>query len=181
MVELKSDEEKHFNEWCLELKEKGFISKVIYEPKALKLSDPVKRDYIKQLKKSQKLEKEHLLHGHEYTYDFDIHWTMKAIGVFIALDAMKKTSLFIGDKIPGVNEYVTAIEIKGGFDRNNMTRLVMLNIKWAYKDLGVFVNLVKIPDYFKKTFYPKSLLITKAGKPRKLKFNPISLEEFLNK
>jgi len=181
MTPLKSDEEIHFNEWCLELIKEGYIIDVTYEPKALKLSDTAKRNYTKELKAKSVDTQEHLLHGHEYTYDFDIYWREKAIGVFICVGDIKKGKLLLASEVKNTGIYLTAIETKGSFDFKNMTRLVMLNIKWAYKDLGLYVNLVKVPDYFSKTFYPKSLVLTKTGKTRKLKFKPVMLNEFLNK
>ena len=73
------------------------------------------------------------------------------------------------------------MEIKGVFDRNNMTRLFRQNQAWIYDKHRIFVDLFLIPKLFAKTFTPKKYLITdKTMKPRAIGFQINSVDEYLN-
>jgi len=63
------------------------------------------------------------------------------------------------------------VEVKPDYDQNNMTRLFQTNRKWVYEKYSIFVNLVKIPSLFKRTFTPnRYLYCDKTMKPRKINY-----------
>jgi hypothetical protein len=168
-MEYKSNEEYFFSLWLDELKANGYIERYEYEPEAIPLSSKLCRNIGKK--------EQFVLHPHEYTYDFMIKWEPKAIGIFATIfesDVKSNTPLYCDVFL------TSAIEIKPEFDFKNMTREVMINIKWAYDKHGIYINLVKPPSFFKKSFTPAQFLSTKTKKPRKIKYTPIlTLEEYV--
>lgn len=170
-----SDEEVYFIWWMEELYQAGYITK--YErAETYELSPSIKRPYSEQLKTKMKHGQQHVMHGAEYTPDFKIHWTEKAMDVFVTIFShhKKKQTIFYCD-----HYLCSIIEIKGMFDRNNMIRLVTTNIKWLYDKQGVFVHLVKMPKLFKDTFTPKRYLKTnKSQTSRTIKWSVKNLEEY---
>lgn len=170
-MKFDSNEEMYFSWWLDELKEIKFLFN--YERGfPLYLSYPVKESFMvtyqtkKQKKNKTKIVDKHLLDGHIYTPDFIINTLQRN---------------FFED-ILGMTLYDAQcyVEVKGDYDANNMTRLFRVNQKWVYKELELMINLVKIPSLFKKTFTPARYLLTdQTMKPRKLKYKPRSLKEFL--
>ena len=162
----KSKEEEFFALWLDELCKHGFIVEYVYEPKPIILSDKVERS----VNVKGKLATQFVLHPHEYTYDFEILWETKAIGIFATqfeVEQKSQTPLYCDA------QYVSYIEIKPEFDFKNMTREVMINLKWVYEKHKIFVNLVKIPSFFKKSFTPYKFLQNKNGTMKKIKYTPI--------
>ena len=158
-----SKEELYFSWWLDELIEAGlcvdYMRGVEFE-----LSEPVKRVFEKKLKTKTKLVEKHLLGGHIYTPDF---------AVSMSLDMGNRCGFYCK-----AGHYF--VEVKGDYDSNNMTRLFTINQKWVYDKYGILVNLVKIPSFFKKTFTPARYLLTdQTMKPRKLKYKPRTLKQFM--
>lgn len=158
-----SMEELYFSWWLDELKESGKV--VEYQRGiSIELCDSKYTMVEKQLKTKTKQVKKHLLDAHIYTCDF--------IAV-IKPEFFKKMGFEF-------NGCVCYFEVKGSFDFNNMTRLFRINQKWVYDYSGKFINLVKVPDIFEKTFTPKKYLLTnKSGKERKIKFETRTLEQWV--
>lgn len=187
---FQSKEERYFYWFLVDLFNEGYVSNVLYEPCTYELSEPITKPYVveKQLKTKVKVTEgeETIQKGLVYTPDFVVHWTQKALGVFVeTLDTKNKLmkgqsqTKFIG-RVRGL-EIITVFEVKPDFDQNNMTRYTKVKMNWLCQRESIFVNLVKVPRIFKKYFTPSRYLITdKSAKLRKIDFNVRTLEEFVN-
>lgn len=179
--EFDSNEELYFSWYLEELRENGFIRAWAKNNEAFTLTDPYVHEYVVPMKRvSDKVKDQIILRGSEYTHDFDIAFHKSAMGLFVSRigydEGKLKTPFLINSETQGL----THVEIKGGFDQNNMTRLVVSNIKFLYHTRSIYVNLIKIPDLFKNTFTPKRYLLTdKSMQQRKIKFKIKSLQEYL--
>lgn len=172
-----SDEEVYFCWYLEELKKHGFIIEYT-RPETIILSESTKRDVVKHLKTKAVEVEEHVMHGANYTPDFLVKWNTKAIEVFVTIYSTrvkKETPFFCNMNLE------STFEIKGEFDRNNMTRLAKTNIKWAFEKYSLLVELLKVPEIFKKTFTPKRYMYTnKDMSLRKIKWNTKTLKTFVN-
>lgn len=149
------------------------------------LCDTLTNTYAEQLKRGSKTVTQTIQLGASYTYDFTVFFTEKAIGKFVwDIDSHLKydKKLLVGHKLAGVNGkenlYVCHIEVKPDFNANTTPKSV-LAMKWLFHNKKIFVNLFKPLDRFEKTFMPKECLLTKMGKPKKLKFKPKLLQQYL--
>jgi hypothetical protein len=179
--------ELHFSYWCEQLKKAGFIEEYEFQPEAYDLSEKVITSYRKPMKRVEdKWIEQTILQPHIYTPDVLIVWNSKAKGIFY-------NDLESGEKIlphqlianwQGYQNrmvYASTIELKPQFDHQNMTRLASLNIKWVYEKYKHVIEMVKLPKFFDKTFTPDRYLLTdKSYVPRKLKYRPKTLVEFLD-
>lgn len=183
-----SKEEMYFSWYLDELKEKGYI-KDYSRSLTYTLSESKGESYIKPMKRvSDKTLTYSYLRGHEYTPDFFVIWTPKALGVFIKDDSNfmdKMTNYPFMTYIKTENKEMkicSEIEVKPMFDQNNMTRLAMINIKWLYEKEGILTTVAKPQKVFKDTFTPNRYLTTdKSGKGRKINWKVKTLEDFINK
>jgi len=175
-----SGEELAFLQWAFELKKAGYI-KSIERSESFLLSDPMQINYAQQLKTKSKPMTQHIMAGHSYTPEFLIIWNLKGSDVFVDdFKAQKKqTKLFLGYKDKGYGLLHTYVEIKPMFDQNNMERLFRLNQKWMWQKHGIYVNLVKCPELFAKTFTPQEYLKTRTGKQRLIKWRTRSMWHYL--
>lgn len=196
-IECDSDEEVYFLMWCFELQEKGYIDKVERAP-TFKLTDGWINEYEEQLKTKTKIKHQTILQPSEYTPDFLLTFSEDKYKKLVWL----KSTLRIEDKMDklfiGTNDariFLTSgydngnsgfpytqvlVEVKPTFERNNMVRLFGINQKQMWSKYGIYVNLVKIPDFFKKTFVPSEYLKTnKSGKDRKINFKYKLIDEYL--
>ena len=179
--------EMHFSYWTDQLTREGYIEKVILQPEPYKLSSKVVKKHIKPMKRvADKEVYQTVLREHIYTPDVLIIWNKKAEGIFyITEDSDCKIlphHLFANYQgYRNRDVYATTIELKPSFDHQNMTRLASLNIKWVYDKYNHVIEMVKLPDFFKKTFTPDRYLLTdKTYEPRKLKYKPKTLTRFIN-
>lgn len=181
---LDSKEEKYFVWYMCELAKAGYVVDLINEPCSYPLFDGLKKEYNEIKKTKTNVKTETLLQDSVYTPDWTVVWKQEAIGLFIDdikskrhFSSKKNKHLLIAKQVEKL--FHTVIETKGDFDNNNMTRLAKTNIKWVYQKHGVFVNLVKIPSLFKKTFTPTRYLFQDVRKgKRTIKFNVRTLDEF---
>ena len=134
---MKSEEEKDFYHWLLELKYYGYISEIRYEPESFVLAEDVKIQVIKQLKTKQLIKEKTLLHRHEYTPDF----------VFV-LERPLPVQVFY----PG--QGILYVDTKGTFDRFKSVREFSINQKWMLDKHKIYVNKIIPKKLFKKTFVP---------------------------
>lgn len=153
LIEFDSKEENDFYSLICDIKEKGYIEDIVYQPQSIVLSDSVTYDEKIQLKTKVKTKTKTLLKGHIYTPDFEILWSEKAWNVFVSDDNKK---VFYGCKTTD-NTIKSVIEVKGEFDHNNMTRLFKLNQKWVYQMYDTYIQLVKMPKFLNKLYVPVSL------------------------
>jgi hypothetical protein len=149
-----STEEQFLAAYFEELKENGLIKKITYQPNPFILSDIVEIELYKQLKTKKTYRFKTLMQPHSYTADFKIVWE-------------KRNTLYKDIKNQGIakfptffaNNDVSWIECKAQWDHQNMTRIFTLRTQpWIYQLHGIYVNLIKVPDIFKSTFIPESIL-----------------------
>jgi len=188
-LNIDSNEELYFSWWLDELIEKGYVLDYT-DAKTYQLTNGLYLEYTKVKKTKTVIKSQTLLEPSEYTPDFEIKWHKNALGIFVnppiqaILDGNKaRHDTIIGkfDKSLFIKSAEFLVEIKPSYDRHNMTRLVQLNIKQMMQQHRIFVNLVKIPDLFIKTFTPKRFLYTDSGKlERKINFKVTTLEEYIN-
>ena len=148
---FQSKEELYFYWFLVDLYNAGYVSNVLYEPFTYSLSEPLTKTFVSEKKLKTKVKviegEESILKGLVYTPDFVVHWTQKALGVFVeTLNTNNKLmkgqsqNKFIGTK-RGV-DVITVFEVKPDFDQNNMTRYTKVKIYWLCQRENVFVNLV---------------------------------------
>lgn len=173
-------EEMAFLQWAQELIAAGYI-RSIERAESFLLCDGMVINYAEQLKTKSKPVQQTILHGHSYTPEFRIVWYPKAADKLIGLlkDKKKFDKLFLGTNDESFPELVTFIEIKPLWDQNNMERLFKVNQKWMWQRHNIFVNLVKCPELFARTFTPNEYLTTKTGKNRQIKWKIRSLYQYL--
>lgn len=178
-------EEMAFLQWAQELIQAGYI-RSIERAESFLLCDGMQIDYAQQLVTKSKPMQQTILHGHSYTPEFRITWDKKALDKIIDIIGVPKKAekLFLG-YYDGMSEYaspyniITYIEIKPLWDQNNMERLFKVNQKWMWQKHAIFVNLVKCPELFAKTFTPKEYLTTKTGKTRQIKWKIRGIYQYL--
>lgn len=164
-----------------ELIEAGYVEK-LERAQTYALSEPLFNRYqiTKQLKTKDKVEtkEQKMLHEHVYTPEFKIHWTQKGYLTFtddiylIPNEKMIKPFISCGSD--------SLIEVKPGFDQNNMTRLFVINQKWMWDKHREFVNLIQPHKLFEETFTPKAYLTTPTGKQRVIHWKVRTLEQYVN-
>jgi hypothetical protein len=178
--------ELHFSYWTDELIREGYIEQVVLQPEPYMLSNQITKMYEKEMKKTEnKLIPQTVLREHIYTPDVLIIWTKKAKGVFYV--TMEGTDKLLPHHLianyqgfENRDVWATTIELKPSFDHQNMTRLASLNIKWVYEKYNHIIEMVKMPDFFKKTFTPDRYLLTdKTYESRKINFKIKSLRSFI--
>lgn len=174
-----SNEELYFSWYLEDLLAKRYIVSCEKIEEPIEISKGLYKEYVKPMKKvSDKILTQTILKPSVYTPDFAITWTEKALGIFVQRlsDEDKITCPFICD-----DSLESIVEIKGGFDRGNMTRLVINNIKFIYDKYEVYINMIKIPDLFKKTFTPNRYFMTdKSFQPRKFNYKPKTIKEYVD-
>lgn len=167
-------EEVYFIWYLQELYKRQFILKVLYQEDSYPLSAGLWVRTTEQLKTKVRERKKQLFKPHEYIHDFTIHWNKKAYGTITSLfGEVEHKPIIFWNKI-------SHIEIKGNFDRNNMTRLFKINQKWIWHEYAIFIQLVKLPLFFKITFTPNRYLKQnfRHGE-RKIHYQPETADNFL--
>jgi len=181
-IDFDSLEELAFLQWAKELKVAGFI-KHIERAQSFLLCDAMTIGYAEQLKTKSKPMQQMILHGHSYTPEFRIYWTEKGFEAFVNDHTLSEraTKPFLGVKFDQTHGpvYQTYIEIKPMFDQNNMERLFKVNQKWMWQKHRIYVNLIKCPELFAKTFTPTEYLTTPSGKKRMIKWKIRNLYTYL--
>jgi|32_taG_2_1085360.scaffolds.fasta_scaffold19540_2 hypothetical protein len=179
--------ELHFSYWTDQLIQEGYIEQVVLQPEPYDLSMRLVKPYIKKMKRVEDKKMYQTIHQpHIYTPDVLIVWTEKARGIFFITikDTCKVLPHHLFANWQGFENrdvWATTLELKPTFDHQNMTRLASLNIKWVYEKYNHIIEMVKVPDFFKKTFTPDRYLLTdKTYVPRKLKYEPKNLTRFIS-
>ena len=166
-----------------ELMKDGYVERVERSPSYM-LCDPVQNTYALQLKRGSKHETQTISNGVSYTPDYDIYFTDKAIGKFcweLGSGTKWDKNLLVAQKVlsNGKTLYRACVEVKPDFSRNSTTPKSVQSMKWLMQRLGVFVNLFRPNRIFEGLFVPGKYLTTERGTPRKLKFRPKNLGEYL--
>lgn len=179
MDNFDSKEELYFS-WYLEvLRNWNFIRWWEKNTLSYQLTKDVVRTYIRPMKRVEdKIISKTLFSGRVYTPDFKVIWTDQAHGIFVQ-------DINCGEKLtaPFISQGgISTIEVKGGFDNNNMTRLAINNIKDVYEKYEDYITMVKIPMLFKQTFCPERYMLTDISlKPRKIHYATKTIKEFITK
>lgn len=186
-----SDMELWFSWWLNELVEAGYVIDYT-DAKTYLLSEKLDYQYLDKKKTKSILKEQSLIQQHVYTPDFDIRWHKSALGIFInppitALElndnsvVCRNTQLNKLDKDLFIKSGdAMLVETKGGYSKFGGLKENSINRKWLFARYRIFVNLVKVPDIFAKTFTPKKFLLTSTGKQRTIHFKIKILEEYIN-
>lgn len=181
-IAYESYNELHFLYWVKELKSAGYIEHIERSPSYI-LTEGLSNFYTEQNKRKSTgtTKTQMLLRPSVYTPEFIITWNIHRYRDFVWLlgSGSKCDRNLVGKNENG--KILTWIECKSRFDFQNLTRLFINNQKFIYRIHGIFVNLVKIPDFFQKTFTPNDYLKTSTGKPKKIKFETITLNQYITK
>lgn len=181
--ELDSKEEQYFVWYLDELKSAGVIEHW-ERPQPFILADNVQASF------GLKPKKRVILRSQIYTPDFLVVWSpayRDRIFSVLSLDGVDSPkdakALLMPAKIED-GKFKTYLEVKGGFTDHDESRIYSILKKWVFAKYQVLVHTVKVsskPDsIFAKTFCPKNFLTTdKTKKPRKINFNPKSLDDYL--
>lgn len=183
-VECDSEEEYYFLTWVYELIKLGYIHKV-ERADTFNLTPKYAYELVEEIQLKTKVKKvvknKVILNPHVYTPDFIIYWKDKKFiehGIYEDLCKINpQFTIYEKDGFP-----ITYVEIKPDFDQNNMTRIFKINQKFTYFIYSIYVILVNVPgSLFQDTFTPLSYFYTlKTGKKRKIKWKPITVEEYIN-
>lgn len=171
-IKFDSDEELHFAYYLEELKDKGFIKSWDKNIDPLELTDGILWKYKYLSKNGVKTKTQNLMRSSVYTYDWNIYWEEKAHGIFVTeldeVDMPKISTPFVSQG------NISRVETKGDFDKNNMTRLAINNIKFIWYRHSIFISLIKVPTIFKETFTPRRYLTTdRTRRMRRLKYGEV--------
>lgn len=152
-IEYQSKEEYYFLHWCFELVDVGIFEKV-QRAQEYELCQPITHRY----QEGKKIKQQMVLRGLHYTPDYEIVVGKEVPGLVGTIYGDEKLyqPLFCTE----ISPKNLIIECKGSFDYQNMTRLFKHNQKIMFSMFGLYVNLVEIPKFFDKTFYPESYFYT---------------------
>lgn len=183
-----SEQEYWISLWLNELKDRGLIYSIDYQPEAFILNNEIS---LPTVNAKGKPTKKVVLKKHVYTADFKIECDSKLISSLLALS----NTVF---KSEGNSVY---IEVKADtidcklIDTTNMTRLFTSRTQpWVYDKFGIYVNLLTPFSLFRDTFVPKKVLdyyyykkslvtnkkVAKKG-DCKVEYELLTINEFLEK
>lgn len=193
-----SVEEAYLSWWLDELVEAGYVDRWA-RGRSYDLAPAITQEYWKErvspatgLPLPAKRSKVTLKQALSYTPDFEVHWTLKSMGLLHvphqALTVGAPEHHFIShydeEQMP-----FSLLEVKpriAGRSTMNTGRFSIsrMNCMILYKELGLYTNLLEVGtqpgSIFAKTFTPDRFLTTdKSGKPRTLKFQPRDLSGFV--
>lgn len=176
MRDFDSKEELHFSWYLDELVKLGVVSSYTNDIAPFILNKEYKVNIVIPMKRVPDKVKERIfIREHVYTPDFIVYWNKQVVVHKRLMD------IFVIQQDEDGNLY-TYFEIKGAWDQNNMTRLFTSRTQpWVWDKFNKYVQLLKVPNIFKKTFTPRRYLLTdKTSKPRSIKFKTVDLQTYLN-
>jgi len=204
MNNFDSKEELYFSWWLNDLVEREIVKSYEHKPRTFTLSEQRQFFELKPVKQRKGTEEmliknipHTLLQPCTYTPDFLINWNFDTfVGVdhtrnlfiksFPYVQQFEKKALFYAYATtlipPTCHSY---IDVKGDVSirvAGNQTSTVVFPVKqkWAYQRYGIYINSIKVPSLFPKTFTPKRYLLTDiTEKERKINFEVRTLNEFL--
>jgi hypothetical protein len=190
LEECASAEEYWYSKWLDKLIEEGYVESYEYQVPIAVIDDVS----ISPLWK---------LNGINYTADFKIYWTSKALGVFfttekglpdVKLRASDSKRLHYATALNYIEEkdgvdvngvmYWSYVDVKGKFagKNNNSAITFPLVQKMIYKLHNIYVQKI-VPfaalGLFNYTFTPSDYAITKTGKTRKTLFKVRDLDTYI--
>ena len=180
-----SMEERYFQLWIDELEENGLIDNEKYQPFTAVLAESRSFKFKKILKTKTKIEEFNLTQPLRYTPDWEIRFSnhfKDLLGCNIQdvydLFWTKKKPLFV------LTDGNWILDVKGSYDPHGDGRNFVFNQKILLDNKNIYSQKVAISNdkgsFFDKTFTPKRYLYCdKSNKPRKLKYKPVGLKEFV--
>jgi len=182
----KSDEERWFVWWMMEMVQEGYITDVKYEKYKWRLTSDEPYWIKKFMKTKTKVIQRSLFQDHIYTCDYSITFADKARYYFFE-DITDRKAIF-NKTVPlySDDKNLVHIEVKPSFDQNNMERLFRINQKFLYNKYGTYINMIKPANFrgcfFGTYFCPNRFLWQdKQRGHRKLHFRPVTLAKYLAK
>jgi hypothetical protein len=149
-IKFDSKTEVYFYVWLQECLEKKYITKFIYQPESIILTEK-KYTFIN----NKPVE---IIPKQVYTSDFLVWFKEKFFEDFPKIKTYKYGKLYSENG----NPYY--IEIKPSWDFKNMTRAFKTKQHWIYDKFNIYVNLINnLKQFFKRTFMPERLSWTKSG------------------
>lgn len=182
MQKYDSDEELYFTWYLDELKEYSVIIGYDYHPKPFELSPKVYHTYQKKMKIKSKLVNAFLLASHSYQADFIIRWNPDYITkIFCDISQLSPLNTpFIANRPQNSHYPYSVIDVKGIFSFNDTYRRFSIEQKWVYQKYRIYVQKIIPEKLFRETFTPEKYKYTnRTEKPRKLKYTPVSIKEYL--
>jgi hypothetical protein len=201
MEDKRSKEEELFQHYVNELLESGLLLDAEYEPETFILAEPVSMPCMIQMATKVKDKSIHVLHKHSYTPDWKLTWNVAGI-TYLCWQRYEYVT-FKGANRP-YNPFfcdsdgISYVDVKGAVKQafigasNSSAITFPLNQKWMYEKYKIFVQKtiisLKEGSLFEKTFTPEKVveeeIYVKGGKwgkrgGTKLKYNPITLEEYI--
>ena len=179
-----SKEEVYFSWWLDELFKAGYVDSWDYHSGLFKLSEKVQYQVDVKLKTKTRTDNLILLRAHTYTPDFVIVWNEKSKGIFYNnigdMVDLKKFPFIANDDI----SYADVKPAAWGHG-DSFTQMFVVRQKWVYAKYKIYIQPIivtgKKSALFESTFCPQRFLLTdKSGKARKLKLDPVMVDEFLN-
>lgn len=182
LEDLRSDEEFLYLCWLNELCNAGFVSNAWYESETFELYGGYDKMYEEVKKTKTNIKTETLVRRTVYTPDFKVEWLPEASDIFYCdvvspkkITHNVKPMYHVGDK------FVTYVEVKADHNQNNSTSYSQVKMNWLFATQGVYINLVKVPELFKKVFCPDEFFYTeKSRNRRELSYKVKTLGEFLD-
>jgi len=202
ILSFDSKEEEYFHNYCLELKQGGYLVSVTNSFPAFLLFDDYSLEYTQKLKTKDKQTSVKLINKCSYKPDFKIIFTEKALGLFtidignpildkdqriVTNNAQTNQQLILSQKQDN-NTYIAYIEIKPIFanTKNTSNEKYKILRKWVFDKYNVFVNTIKPlspKGLFANTFTPAKYYnrFHKKTKQRlNIKWEPKSIKEYVS-
>ncbi len=181
MIDFLSNEERYFSLYLDELKLKGIVNDYTNDVPSITLTNGFIKEYIKPMKKvDDKVLFQELLPKRVYTPDFIIEWNPDNEYTKYFVHTLPDVISKVFTPFITLSDNKSIVEIKNDFDQNNMTRLFQQNQSWIYDKYNIYINLIKLPSLFKKTFTPVRYMLTdKTLQERKLNYKPVLLNDYI--
>lgn len=190
--DLKATKEEYYiGHYLNELKVKGFVKEIIFQPESFILFEGLSKKFYKnkQLKKEIKRvysKKQYLINPHVYTADFKVIWEKgfenRLLHIWQQRNPLNTDLFFISN---GKNN-ISYLEVKPSYDQNGKTQMFRSYVQpQIWEKYGIYVQIIKPLELFKNTFIPEFILedfYYKIGKKKgnkKEKWEYKTLNEFL--
>lgn len=166
--------EKSWIQWCLLLQREGFIKSFGRSETYLLTSN-----VIIPYKVGKKSKAQVIMRGCEYTPDYIVTWADNWRSFVWDIESETKKDRELVGRFNSEGNMVTVIEIKPVMDSHNSIRIATDRIKFLFSKNGVWVNLLQPDLFYEAVFPPPEWLLTPTGKPKKMKYVPKTLNEYL--
>lgn len=175
--DVDSNEEWWMVGYLNELIEQGVVEAADKSNIRIPLSYKVRHKYTEIKKTKTKAREMHLFKETAYTPDFNIYWNPEWVNVIYM--PLMQGERYTDQKIPFLSVEPlspgTCLEVKGSFTKPDELATTNMKRKWVFQTQQIFVQLIRVPDIFEETFYPKAFLedpnniYKKDNKPRGIK------------